>query len=162
ALAANSSSVVEGFSAKESLQPGMIVALDSSQSKTVKAAPSNQESSMYGVVVDPSDAPFTLNGQGDQVFVATSGIYRVLVSTINGVIHPGDYISMSTISGIGAKASSVQDTAIGQAESGFDGTSDVITNNNGQAIGRIYVNIAVQKNPFGNNDPVPVFLKRIA
>jgi hypothetical protein len=156
------SNIVEGFSSAQTLQPGIIVALDTSQARMVMPAPANKESSMYGVVVDPSDAPFTLNSQGSQVFVATSGIYRVLVSTINGAIHAGDYVSMSSINGIGAKATAVQTTTLGQAESGFDGSNSVITNNGGQAIGRIYVNLTIQKNPFANNDPVPVFLKRVA
>lgn len=154
--------IVTGFNSKDVLQPGIVVSIDNSQSRSVKAAPANDESKMFGVVVDPSDAPFTLNGQGQQVFVASSGIYRVLVSTVNGLIHPGDFISMSTVNGVAAKATAVQSTTLGQAESGFDGSSNVITNTSGQAIGRIYVNISIQKNPFANNDPIPVFLKRIA
>lgn len=153
---------VTGFKSKQVLQPGIIVSLDGSQAQSVMATPAGSEATMLGVVVDPSDAPFTLNGTGQQVFVASSGIYRVLVSTVNGIIHPGDYISMSSLNGIGAKATPLQSTTIGQAENGFDGSSNIITNTNGQAIGRIYVNIVVQKNPFANNDPVPVFLKRIA
>lgn len=160
ASAANS--IVEGFNSKDTLQPGLVVALDSSQSRLVMPAPASKENLMYGVVVDPSDAPFTLNSQGSKVFVATAGIYRVLASTVNGAIKPGDYVSMSTINGIAAKATAVQSTTLGQAQSGFDGTSNIITNNGGQAIGRIYVNINIQKNPFANADPVPVFLKRIA
>lgn len=156
------SDIVEGFNSPTVLQPGLVVALDNSKPKTVKAAPASKENEMFGVVVDPSDAPFTLNGSGQQVFVASSGIYRVLVSTVNGVINPGDYISMSTINGVGAKATAVQSTTLGQAESGFNGTTSVISNSGGQAIGRIYVNISIQKNPFANNDPIPVFLKRLA
>ena len=154
--------IVTGFNSKDVLQPGIVVAVDNSQPRSVKAAPANDEDKMFGVVVDPSDAPFTLNGQGLQVFVASSGIYRVLVSTVNGIIHPGDFISMSTINGVAAKATAVQSTTLGQAESGFDGSSNIITNTDGQAIGRIYVNISIQKNPFANSDPIPVFLKRIA
>jgi hypothetical protein len=154
--------IVTGFNSQQTLQPGLIVSVDGSQPRSVKATPSNAEASMYGVVVDPSDAPFTLNGTGQQVFVATSGIYRVLVSTVNGAIQPGDYISMSTQNGIGAKATPLQTTTLGQAEGGFDGTTNVISNSNGLAIGRIYVNLNIQKNPIANNDPVPLFLKRIA
>jgi hypothetical protein len=124
--------IVTGFNSKQVLQPGIIVALDNTRSRSVMSAPVDSEASMYGVVVDPSDAPFTLNGTGQQVFVATSGIYRVLVSTINGAIHPGDYISMSTLNGIGAKATPIQSTTLGQAESGFDGTSNIISNSGGQ------------------------------
>lgn len=156
------SDIVTGFNSKQTLQPGLIVSLDTSQPRSVKPTPANAEASMYGVVVDPSDAPFTLNGTGQQVFVASSGIYSVLVSTVNGTIQPGDYISMSTQDGIGAKATPLQTTTFGQAENGFDGTNNVISNSNGLAIGRVYVNINIQKNPIANNDPVPLFLKRIA
>lgn len=154
--------IVTGYNSKQVLQPGLIVSMDESQPRSVKANPSNAEGSMFGVVVDPSDAPFTLNGSGQQVFVATSGIYRVLVSSVNGAIEPGDYISMSSLNGIGAKATPVQSTVIGQAENGFDGSSNVISNNNGQAIGRIYVNINIGRNPIENSAPLPAFLKRMA
>ncbi|HET7827313.1 MAG TPA: hypothetical protein VFK97_00400 [Candidatus Saccharimonadales bacterium] len=156
------SGIVTGFNSKQVLQPGLIVALDNGQSGSVVAAPSNAEAAMYGVVVDPSDAPLTLNGTGQQVFVATSGIYRVLVSTINGVISPGDYISMSTLDGIGAKATPLQSAVLGRAESGFNGINNVISNSDGLAIGRIYVNIAVQKSPIATTGPVPQSLKRLA
>jgi hypothetical protein len=154
--------VVEGFSSKEVLQPGLVVSLDASSTKSVKAAPAGDENLMYGVVVDPSDAPLTVNNKGSQVFVASSGIYRVLVSTINGPIKMGDYLSMSTLDGIAAKATPSQTTTLGQAEANFDGSSNVITNNGGQAIGRIYVNLTIQKNPFASSDPVPAFLRRTA
>jgi hypothetical protein len=155
--------VVNGFASQETLQPGIVVQLDSSASKTVKTAPSSDTSKIYGVVVDPSDAPFTLNSQNAQVFVATSGIYRVFVSTVNGAIKPGDYISMSNLNGIGAKATAIQSTIVGQAQSTFDGSKDVITTNGGAAIGRIYVSVGVAKNPLANNDPaIPYFLKKLA
>jgi hypothetical protein len=157
--------VVQGFSSHQTLQPGLVVALDKDSTDTVVSAPARDASRIYGVVVDPSDAPITLNAnsQNSQVFVATSGIYRVLVSTSNGTLKPGDYLSMSSIDGIAAKASSGQPTVLGQAESAFDGRTGVITTSGNSAIGRIYANINVQKNPLANADPaVPRFLKRLA
>ncbi len=155
--------VVEGFASSSVLQPGIVASIDSSATKTVKAAPANDVSKIYGVVVDPSDAPFTVKSQNSQAFVATSGIYRVLVSTVNGTIKAGDYISMSNLNGIGAKATAIQSTVVGQAQSGFDGSSNVITTSGGAAIGRIYASIGVQKNPLANNDPaIPYFLKKLA
>lgn len=155
--------VVEGFSSSQTLQPGIVVSVDNSASRTVKPVPAGDTARIYGVVVDPSDAPFTVNGQNAQVFVATSGIYRVLVSTVNGALKPGDYVSMSNISGIGAKATAIQSTVIGQAQSAFDGSNNVITTSGSAAIGRIYVSVGVQKNPLANNDPaVPFFLKKVA
>ena len=160
---ARADNVVEGFSSKQTLQPGIVVSLDPSSQKTVQRAPSTDTSKVYGVVIDPSDAPFTLNGQNSQVFVATSGIYRAIVSTVNGAIKPGDYISLSNIDGIGAKATAIQPTIIGRAQSSFDGSSNVITTSGSAAIGRIFISIGVEKNPIANNDPaIPYFLKKVA
>ncbi|MGH7157023.1 MAG: hypothetical protein ACREGG_02845 [Candidatus Saccharimonadales bacterium] len=152
---------VTSFSSAQTLQPGIIVALDKNSDKTVTTAPANDTTKIYGVVVDPSDAPFTLNNQG-QTFVATSGIYQVLVSTSNGAIKAGDYISMSPNNGIGAKADNLQAQVLGQAETSFDGKSNVITNSGSAAIGRVYVNINIQNNPIAGDTAVPVFLKKIA
>ena len=155
--------VVQGFASNQTLQPGLVVALDKNASRTVLAMPPGDTSRIYGVVVDPSDAPLTLNSDNSQAFVATSGIYRVLVSTSNGAIKAGDYISISNLSGIAAKATNVQSTVLGQAETAFDGHSGAITSNGNSAIGRIYVNINVGQNPLANNFPaIPTFLKRLA
>src|SRR5579864_2584511 len=120
--------VVQVFSISQTFQPGLVVALDKNDYKTVLAMPPGDTGRIYGVVVDPSDAPLTLNSTNSQTFVATSGIYRVLVSTSNGAIKAGDYISMSNLNGIAAKATNVQSTVLGQAETGFDGHSGIITN----------------------------------
>src|SRR5665213_2932090 len=70
---AKADNVVEGYTSADSLQPGQIVALVDAKNKTVKAAPANDATGLYGVVVDPSDAPITLVGQNSKVFVATTG-----------------------------------------------------------------------------------------
>ncbi len=161
-LSARADNVVSGFSAPKTIEPGEIVALDKSAAKTVVEAPSNDTTQIYGVAVDPSDAPITLNSQNGQTYVATTGIYQVLVSTSNGSIKPGDYISMSPLNGIGARASNLQAVVLGQAESSFNGQSNVITTSGSAAIGRIYVNINVQRNPLSTDTAVPNFLKKIA
>jgi len=160
---AKADNVVLGYTSKETLQPGQIVSLQDAKAKVVKATPADQSGTIYGVVVDPSDAPITLVGQDSKVFVATTGTYQVLVSVSNGIIHAGDYISMSTVNGIGAKARPGQPTVLGRAVSGFTGASNVVTSNNGKSIGRIYVSIAVAKNPIAKSDPtLPAFLLRVA
>ncbi|HVS78773.1 MAG TPA: hypothetical protein VHD84_00585 [Candidatus Saccharimonadales bacterium] len=153
--------VVQSFTSTQKLQPGMIVALDSTNSKAVQAATAANVSAIYGVVVNPSDAPLTLTGQSGQVYVTTSGTYQVLVSAAAGAIKTGDYISISSLNGIGAKASGDQPTVVGQAEGGFDGHTGTVTTSNGTAIGRIEVNISVQHNPLAGNN-APTFLRRTA
>ena len=159
---AKAADIVNSYNSQQALQPGLIVSMNHGQPRFVKATPANDEGSMFGVVVDAGDAPFTLTEIGQQTYVATSGIYSVLVSAANGPIKAGDYISMSSLNGVGAKATPLQSTIVGQAGSEFDGSSNVISNNNGQAIGRIYVSIAVGKNPIENSTPLPAFLNRAA
>jgi hypothetical protein len=162
-LPAGADNVVAGYTSKQPLQAGLVVAVDKSQPNSVKAVPAGSPNLIYGVVVDPSDAPITLVGQNSKVFVATTGTYPVLVSVANGKIKSGDYISMSGIDGIAAKAIPSQPLILGRAASDFSGASNVITTNNGKAIGRIFVSIGVQKNPVSVTDPtLPTFLRRIA
>src|SRR5579862_8105517 len=116
-LKVHADNVVEGFSSSQPLQPGMVVAIDKASARSVKAAPADNSNLIYGVVVDPSDAPITLVGQNSQIFVATTGTYQVLVSAGAGAIQPGDYISMSNIDGIAGKAQVGQPLILGKAQS---------------------------------------------
>jgi hypothetical protein len=162
-LAAKADNVVQGFSGPPTIQPGMVVAIDKAASKTVKLAPANNSNLIYGVAVDPSDAPITLVGQNSQVFVATSGTYQVLVSAAGGAIVPGDYISMSAINGIAGKAQVGQPVILGKAQSAFNGTTNAISASNGVNIGRIFISLGIAKNPLANSDPtLPYFLRKVA
>jgi hypothetical protein len=141
--------IIQGYTSSQTLQPGLLVALDKTAPKAVKILPGGDSDQIYGVVVDPTDAPFTLNGLDSKVFVATSGNFQVLVSTIGGTIKPGDFITASNLSGIG------------QAVSGFDGSSNVITTTGNAKVGRIFVQLNPQNNPLANNAVlVPSFLRK--
>jgi hypothetical protein len=160
-VAAKADNIIQGFDSKDTLQPGILVELDKTTSKAVKILPGTDSDQIFGVVIDPSDAPFTLNGQNSKVFVATSGSFQVLVSTIGGSIKSGDFVTVSNLDGIGQKATSVQSRIIGQALSSFDGTSNVITTSGKVAIGRVYVQINPQNNPLANNAVlIPSFLRK--
>lgn len=162
-LPAKADNVVQGFKAKGSLSPGWVVALAKNSQDTVEAAPGSDSGRLYGVIVDPSDAPLTLNRFGsNQVFVATTGSYPVLVSTERGPIKVGDYLSISSTDGIAAVAGANQTTVLGQATAAFDGKKDVITNSGGFAIGKVVVNISPRKNPLVKNDvAIPGFLRKL-
>lgn len=153
--------LVNGYQEKGSLQPGLIVSLVPNSSNTVQATTGNDAEHIYGVVIDPSQAPVTVQRQGQQVFVATGGTYPVLVSTQNGPIKAGDYISISRVDGIGTKASE-QSIILGRALSSFDDKSGFITRaSDGSAIGRINVSIMPGKNPLvKDNVAIPAPLKR--
>jgi hypothetical protein len=153
--------IVRGFNAKGTLEPGIIVALSGKASDTVEISAANNPTKIYGVVIDPAQAPLTVQKKGQQVFVATGGSYPVLVSTQEGTIKAGDYISISSISGIGAKAKE-QPTVLGKADEDFSGKTNIITTTaEGYKIGRIKVTIIPGKNPLvRDNVAIPSFLKR--
>ncbi len=153
---------VQGLTAKGSLQVGSIAALSNSSVSTVELAPVDDSGRIYGVVVDPAQAAVTLDRQGQQVFVATQGYYPVLVSANAGIINVGDFISISNVAGIGAKANVDQATILGQALEAFDGQHKVVSGTGKLAIGKIIVNIDPRKNPaFKNGATVPEPLRRL-
>ena len=165
--------VVQSFQASSGLQTGMIVKLTGKDSTKVEADTIGSASKMNGVVVTPSDAPVTLspaNGGAGQAYVATSGRYDVLVSNQNGTIAPGDYVTVSSLAGVGMKADKQVDEVLGKAAGSFDGvhgTESSVTIHDQQnkqitvTLGRIPVDIAIAPNPIALQiSNVPGFLER--
>lgn len=153
--------LVQGYKSDGTLAPGWIVRLNSNS--TVSVAPSNDTSKIFGVVVDPSSSPVALSQNApNQVFVATSGDYSALVSSENGPILAGDYISMSSTNGIGAEATRGQTTILGRAATAFDGRDGAITSTSSYGIGRVLVHVSVGPNPGYNQQSVNKRLKNLA
>ena len=160
---ASAQSFVSGYSAKTSLQPGIIVAISEQSDSTVEAVPGGQSTKIHGVVIDPADATVTVANTGQDVFVATSGQYQVLVSIENGTIEAGDYLSISSTDGIAAEATSAHQQIIGRALSGFDGKSNVLTKTaSGDAVGSVLTDIIPGKNPLRGDGGVPGPLQNAA
>jgi hypothetical protein len=128
---------------------------------------------MQGVAVAANDAALTLsqNTTSQQIYVATNGRYTVLVSTQNGPIKDGDYITISSLDGIGMKANSTDAVVLGKAAEPFSGSDTVIssatltTSDHAKinvSVGRIAVDISITHNPLqvvaGNN--LPGYLQR--
>jgi hypothetical protein len=153
--------IVHGFKAKGTLEPGLIVALSGKSSDMVETVTEKDDTKIYGVVIDPAQAPLTVQKTGEQVFVATGGSYPVLVSTQNGPIRKGDYVSVSPVNGIGDKAKD-QSTVLGKADSSFDGSAQSITTtSDGYKIGRINVSIIPGRNPLVKDTAsIPAPLRR--
>ncbi len=63
------------------------------------------------------------DGAGKPVIVGLSGRVPVKVSTKNGDIQPGDYITTSDIPGVGMKATEAG-RVIGKALTGLSGTDE--------------------------------------
>lgn len=141
---------VQGFDADQVFERGVIVVVNEEDPGKIEPARLERVKDLYGVVVNPNDATVTLSDDGEQVFVATSGRYLTLVSTQNGPIQAGDYITISSIEGIGMKVDDIVPVIIGRALSGFDGSNAVSTADvagNEVSIGRIEVDILVSNNP---------------
>lgn len=165
--------VTEGYNSDLTLQRGMIVMLKKDDPSKVELVTTQTGELMYGVVVAANDAPLTLANAGQRVFVATNGRYDVMVSTQNGPIKAGDYITASALSGIGMKASDKEAYIIGRAIADFDGKKDTIGSNevkdsdgNKQSvsIGRVQMDVSVAKNPLlrATEPNVPEFLMKAA
>lgn len=166
-------SVVQSYGSDTTLQAGLLVKLKDSDSSKVEPVTQTTINKLFGVVVSANAAPVTLSSgaKGPQAFVATSGTYAVLVSTQNGAIKPGDYLTVSSLDGVGMKADSHEQLIVGKAAGSFDGTSNVtdtttLKNSDNQqisvAIGQVPVAIDIGRNPLLQTTVanLPGFLQR--
>src|SRR3989338_4623165 len=140
--------IARSFNAKGDVEPGRVVALSVSDNTTVELAPADDPNRIYGVAIEQKAAPAKVEQPGRTVFVATGGVYSVLVSTENGAIKTGDYLSISSSDGVAAKVTNWQTFIIGRSSEDFDGTSGAIgTGNRGAAVGKINAEIMPGRNP---------------
>ena len=168
---------VSRHAADEPLQYGMIVQLVDEEAKRVVPANNKDLSKMYGVAVDPNHLSLTISSPSmeNETYVATSGTFQVLVSTQEGPIKSGDYITMSSIDGVGMKAGDFRthNMVLGRAAADFDGKSAslgqvALSYDNGSGtetvqLGLIPVAINIQRNPNDRSTKanLPEFLERI-
>jgi len=151
------------------LQRGMIVALKENDPKKVEAINNSVAKRVHGVVVGSSDSSFILAEETQKIYVASGGKFEVLVSDQNGNIGPGDFISLSSVTGIGMKSDEYQEMVLGKAIDGFDGTDrkiSEVTIKDAQekdkviSVGRIQVDISITRNPIlKSTASLPSFLR---
>jgi len=88
-----------------SISNGDIVALASTGVSQVKKTSIPYQTSTLGIIsTKPGLVIGETDGTGKPVIVGLSGRVPVKVSNLNGAIKPGDYITTSSISGVGMKA----------------------------------------------------------
>lgn len=163
-------SVTRGYGSDEVLQRGMIVGLNKKDVNKVDSLDISRIKNILGIVVNQNDSPITISDDNQRIFVTTSGRYDVLVSDQQGAINPNDYITVSSLSGIGMKATEEESDIVGRAIGRFDGSNGVVStaklsdsNNNERTvhIGRIQVELAIGRNPIAKNaSSAPAFLSR--
>lgn len=165
---------VQGYAADTPIDNGTVVQLTGKNSNRVKVSTQAELQNMFGVTVDRAQLPLMIsNGLENEVFVAVSGTYNVLVSTQAGAIVPGDYVTLSSISGVAMKAGTEEKTVLGRAHGSFNGEGitlgkaelkDVEGNANKQVtLGSIPVTIDIKRNPNEKSTKtrVPEVLERI-
>jgi hypothetical protein len=171
-----SGAVTQTYNADPSVQIGMLVRLKEKDGTTVTPLTSKEANSLLGVVVPKDDATIVITPgevKAQQVLVATTGTFSVLVSNQNGPVNIGDYLSVSALSGIAMKADENQARIIGKATSAFSGTSNVVGTvklkdsagrTKSVSIGRSSLDIKIAVNPLfqKNADFVPGFAAKIA
>jgi len=152
----DSQAVIQGYNTDDSLQSGMIVMFKKGDTSKVAALSPDIPDQMQGVVVNPNDAPVTISNGDQKVYVATTGHYDVLVSDQGGTIKPSDYITISSVQGIGMKAGTTQPVVLGKALTGFDAKNGVLGNTTlkdkqGKEtkvnFGKVTVDISISRNP---------------
>lgn len=157
-LGASAQEFTQGYGTNDQLLRGSLVSRDEEDETLVDGANTDNLSKLFGVVVRSDESAVLLTTDTAGVYVATTGRYEVLVSTLGGDIKTGDYITASSITGIGMKAGDSQELVIGQALQDLDlSNSDAIlgtttaTSADGKvhdvAIARILADLDVKRNP---------------
>jgi hypothetical protein len=166
--------VTQGYQSDQPLQQGMIVRNTPGDTSKVEAVSQKTIDDMLGVVISSGDAAVALTNPeaSNQVYVATTGQYDVLVSTQDGPISQGDYITISSLAGVGMKAETSQQLVIGKALTAFDGsnpeTTATLTTNKGKkevGLGHVPIEVTVAHNPLYEKEQdagVPKFLSKAA
>ncbi len=165
---------VQGYAAETQLDNGTIVQLTGKGANSVKVATQAEVQNMFGVTVDASQQPLTISNEGNanEVFVAVSGTYNVLVSTQGGDIKSGDYVTLSSLNGIAMSAGAEKITVFGRAAGNFDGKGaklgtaslkDQAGGTKTVALGMIPVTIDIRRNPNDKSTKanLPDFLQRV-
>ena len=168
---------VTGYAATAPLDNGTIVQMTGKDSNQVKVATQKELQNMFGVSVDRNQLTLTLSSGGlqNETFVAVSGTYNTLVSTQNGSIAIGDYVTLSSIDGVAMKAGTLDDqgTVFGRAQKPFDGKSltlgsSTLKDSTGKdsktvQLGSIPVTIDIRRNPNDKStkSDLPEFLQRL-
>jgi hypothetical protein len=163
----NAQTVAQGFRSDTTLERGIIVILDQEDQGRVTPADLATVQALYGIVINANDAAVTLSEGDEQTFVATQGRYQVLVSTQNGPIKAGDFITISSLEGIGMKVDDIAPVVIARALSDFDGSNASSTAQAGDttvSIGRVQADVLAGPNPLQKPTEanLPDFLRRAA
>lgn len=169
---ASAQTVTQGYGSDSVLQRGMIVGLKKDDLRKVEPINGDEYDRIQGVVVGANDSAVLLGNEDEKIFVASGGRFTVLVSNQNGDINPGDYVAVSSVSGIGMRAGDNDPVILGRSLETFKGTDsnqlvgtakvkDTTGKERQILIGRVIVDVSIGKNPLLKNDnSLPTALRR--
>jgi hypothetical protein len=148
--AAAATFVSQSYTSSDPLPLNSIVSLQNNTSDKVILAASSNVDNLLGVVVNATNSSLSITGgKPNEVQVATTGTLEILVSTINGSIAQGDYITASPISGVGMKATgNVRVIGIAQGDlNEKNGSAETYTDKSGKkqtvTLGQVPVLVSV-------------------
>lgn len=166
--------VTQGYGADTVLQRGMIVGLKKDDLRKVEPINSSQYERMHGVVISANESAVLIGRDDEKVYVASCCRYMVLVSNQNGDIGYGDFVTLSSVSGIGMKAGDNDPVILGKAIETYkasDTSAQVgtakVKNAEGKeqeiSIGHVLVDISIGKNPrLKTDNNLPEVLKKVS
>lgn len=169
---ASAQTVTQGYGSDSVLQRGMIVGLKKDDLRKVEPINADQFERVHGVVVGANDSAVLLGNDSEKIYVASGGRFTVLVSDQMGDIVAGDFVTLSSVNGIGMKAGDHDPVILGKALEAFKGSDTnqlvgtaKVKDTNGKErqirIGRVIVDVSIGKNPLLKNDnSLPSALKR--
>jgi hypothetical protein len=166
---------VQGYATDTPLDNGTVVQLSGNDPSQVKIGTQSNLQNMFGVTVDRSQLLIASSNDAlkNEVFVAVSGTYNVIVSNQAGPIAVGDYLTMSSVNGVLMKAGTAETTVFGRATAVFDGKGITLgtttlkdttgKDNKTVILGSIPVTVDIKHNPNDKTTKVnvPDFLQRI-
>jgi hypothetical protein len=165
--------VIQSYNADAAVVPSMLVELKPKDKSTAIPLVNTDINKMIGVVIPHTNASLVLtpsDAKTQQVYVAQSGTYNVLVCDQNGPIKVGDSLTMSALPGIAMRADSSQPSVTGKSIDAFNGSKPITrvtlkvsaSNIVKVAVGRISVNVQLAPNPLylKSSNSIFVFLSR--
>ncbi len=157
-LSVNAQDFTQGYATDDTLIRGSVVSRSETDENKVDAATLDNLNQLFGVVVNADASALTVTTDTAGVYVATTGKFEILVSTMGGEIKTGDYITASYISGIGMRAGETQELIVGKSLQDFNiadpnmvlGTTsvkDIDGSSRDVVIGRVLADLDVKRNP---------------
>lgn len=157
-LSVGAQDFTQGYSTDDKLIRGSVVSRSETDENKVDGATLDNLDRLFGVVVNSDESALTITTDTAGVYVATTGKYEVLISTLGGEIKSGDYITASSVSGIGMLAGETQELIIGKSLQDFNvadpsmvlGTTTVKSvdgESHDIVIGRVLADLDVKRNP---------------